>query len=152
MTPAYDGSGSGPPLLLIHGLGGGGRYWDTLVPRLTDDYDVIVVDLPGFGRSGDAALALYDSFSGARGFEPVLRGVAGTPFTEAALLTVPVTVVFEAKDRVILSGDRNRERLPAQTRWIELEGASHNIPWERPSDIIRAIAETTGSAETGVGR
>src|SRR5436190_22618051 len=51
MTPAYARSGSGPPLLLIHGLGGVGRYWDALVPRLTDDYDVIVVDLPGFGRS-----------------------------------------------------------------------------------------------------
>ena len=104
------------------------------------------------GLTGDAALALYDSYSGAPGFDPVLRGVTATPFTDGDLLTMPVTAVFGTKDRVILSGDRNRDRLPAHTRWVELRGASHNVPWERRSDIIRTIHETTGSAETGVSR
>src|SRR4051794_33460089 len=51
VTIGYVRSGSGEPLLLVHGLGGVGSYWEPLLPRLTSCYDVVVVDLPGFGRS-----------------------------------------------------------------------------------------------------
>ena len=41
--------GSGPPLLLIHGIGSWGRCWDPVVPLLAPHRHVITVDLPGFG-------------------------------------------------------------------------------------------------------
>ncbi len=41
--------GSGKPLLLVHGLGGSWRTWDTIVAALTAQREVIAVDLPGFG-------------------------------------------------------------------------------------------------------
>jgi pimeloyl-ACP methyl ester carboxylesterase len=44
-------TGSGPPLVLIHGLGGTGGLWDPVVERLEAHRDVIVPDLPGFGGS-----------------------------------------------------------------------------------------------------
>jgi pimeloyl-ACP methyl ester carboxylesterase len=253
VTVAYQRLGNGEPLLLIHGLGGVGRYWDPLLTSLTDKYDVINVDLPGFGAStsvpgrelsaerlagelatlldeleladvhvvghslggfvafelaalgrtrtvtglapaglwagehqatrsrvrlrashqlaklsrpvvrpfvhvltglpvaplprglsADAARALYDSYSNSPGFEPVLRSVGATPFTKGESLTVPVTVIFGTRDTVILAADRNRARLPAHTRWIEIAGAGHNVPWEHPKDIIQAVSETTG--------
>jgi pimeloyl-ACP methyl ester carboxylesterase len=39
-------------LLLIHGVGdAAGRSWDAILPELARRYDVLVPDLPGFGRS-----------------------------------------------------------------------------------------------------
>ncbi|HEX4732538.1 MAG TPA: alpha/beta fold hydrolase [Solirubrobacterales bacterium] len=37
------------PLLLIHGLGAGAGVWDPVVPLLAADFEVIALDLPGFG-------------------------------------------------------------------------------------------------------
>ena len=43
--------GSGPPLVLLHGLGGELCVWEPVLEPLARDHDVIAVDLPGFGRS-----------------------------------------------------------------------------------------------------
>jgi len=43
--------GSGPPLLLVHGLGGSWRSWDTIADALAAEREVIAVDLPGFGQT-----------------------------------------------------------------------------------------------------
>ena len=44
-------AGSGEPILLLHGLGGSGRYWAGLAPLLAGDHMLIAPDLAGFGRS-----------------------------------------------------------------------------------------------------
>lgn len=52
MTPlAVTRSGTGPPLVLLHALGLSRRAWDPVLPALTTRFDVIAVDLPGFGDS-----------------------------------------------------------------------------------------------------
>jgi pimeloyl-ACP methyl ester carboxylesterase len=43
--------GSGEPLVLIHGIGHTWRGWKPMLPRLEQTFDVLAVDLPGFGRS-----------------------------------------------------------------------------------------------------
>jgi pimeloyl-ACP methyl ester carboxylesterase len=43
--------GSGPPVLLLHGLPTSGRLWDPTVARLRDRFTCVVVDLPGMGDS-----------------------------------------------------------------------------------------------------
>jgi pimeloyl-ACP methyl ester carboxylesterase len=43
--------GSGEPLVLIHGIGHTWRGWKPVLPLLERDFDVLAVDLPGFGRS-----------------------------------------------------------------------------------------------------
>ena len=43
--------GSGPPLLLLHGLGMGQVAWRPVVPLLAREREVVVLDLPGFGTS-----------------------------------------------------------------------------------------------------
>jgi pimeloyl-ACP methyl ester carboxylesterase len=48
---AHDRRGSGPPLVLLHGLGSRRQVWDPLLTELTRHYEVITVDLPGFGES-----------------------------------------------------------------------------------------------------
>lgn len=45
----YLRSGSGKPLLLIHGLGGSAKSWSTIWSALAERRDLIAIDLPGFG-------------------------------------------------------------------------------------------------------
>jgi len=48
---AVTRSGTGPPLVLLHGLGLSRRAWDPVLAALAARFDVIAVDLPGFGDS-----------------------------------------------------------------------------------------------------
>ena len=48
---AYDRSGTGPPLVLLHGAGHRRQAWLPVMQRLTRYRDVITVDMPGFGES-----------------------------------------------------------------------------------------------------
>ncbi len=43
--------GEGPPLILLHGLGGSARWWSRNLSALARSRRVIAVDLPGFGAS-----------------------------------------------------------------------------------------------------
>ncbi|HEY2354343.1 MAG TPA: alpha/beta fold hydrolase [Gaiellaceae bacterium] len=47
----YAVSGDGPPLVLVHGLGGTVENWRALAPALAERHRVLVPDLPGHGRS-----------------------------------------------------------------------------------------------------
>ena len=71
----YLASGSGPPLVLVHGLGGCAANWRAIAPAFAPERRVIVPELPGHGGS-----------------EP-LPGVSSLdPFAEAVL------AVLEAED------------------------------------------------------
>src|SRR6516165_6717894 len=51
MGLAYERTGSGPPLVLLHGVGHRRQAWGAVLDRLTPHRDVIAVDLPGHGES-----------------------------------------------------------------------------------------------------
>lgn len=56
-------SGSGPPLMLVHGTTADHTRWDHLLPALTEHFTVLAVDRRGRGRSGDSvAYALEREF------------------------------------------------------------------------------------------
>jgi pimeloyl-ACP methyl ester carboxylesterase len=48
---SYAVAGDGPPLVLVHGLGGTIENWRALAPPLATRHRVLVPDLPGHGRS-----------------------------------------------------------------------------------------------------
>ncbi|EDX24116.1 hydrolase [Streptomyces sp. Mg1] len=50
-TVAYERKGAGEPLLLLHGIGHHLQAWHPVTDVLAGQYDVIAVDLPGFGAS-----------------------------------------------------------------------------------------------------
>src|SRR3954462_2626786 len=59
----YRTAGSGPPVVLIHGMVNSSRHWEQVAVRLADDYTVIAPDLVGHGDSatprGDYSLGAH---------------------------------------------------------------------------------------------
>jgi pimeloyl-ACP methyl ester carboxylesterase len=51
----YVRAGSGPSVLLVHGILSSIFTWRELLPRLARDHDVVALDLPGFGASDQPA-------------------------------------------------------------------------------------------------
>ncbi|MFG2503167.1 alpha/beta fold hydrolase [Streptomyces sp. NPDC048441] len=51
LSVVYERTGEGEPLLLLHGIGHHRQAWDPVIGILAAEYDVIAVDLPGFGES-----------------------------------------------------------------------------------------------------
>ena len=47
----YSRRGAGATLVLLHGLGSYRGAWEPVVPALAAQFDVLTVDLPGFGES-----------------------------------------------------------------------------------------------------
>jgi pimeloyl-ACP methyl ester carboxylesterase len=73
----YFVGGDGPPIVLLHGLGGLASNWRLVAPALAAGRRVIVPDLPGHG--GSAALA------GAPTIDPFAEAVLEVAAAEAAL-------------------------------------------------------------------
>lgn len=66
-TPiAYEQSGTGPPLMLVHGALASHARWNAILPSLTPHHTVYAIDRRGRGESGDA-----DHYDLAREFEDV---------------------------------------------------------------------------------
>jgi pimeloyl-ACP methyl ester carboxylesterase len=67
MRVHYRRAGQGPALVLLHGSGASLHIFDAVAARLTDRFDVIRLDLPGFGLTGprpdrDYSVGAYVSF------------------------------------------------------------------------------------------
>src|SRR5580765_5153978 len=48
---AYTRQGAGDPLVLMHGIGHRRQGWRPVMEPLAERFDVIAIDLPGFGES-----------------------------------------------------------------------------------------------------
>ena len=55
MVLHFERLGAGRPLLMVHGLGANLRTWDPLLTALRGPRELILVDLPGHGRSAPLA-------------------------------------------------------------------------------------------------
>ena len=68
---AYRMAGSGPVLLLLHGIGDSSEAWEPLIPALAQRFTVIAPDLLGHGRS-DKPRADYSVAAYANGMRDLL--------------------------------------------------------------------------------
>jgi pimeloyl-ACP methyl ester carboxylesterase len=50
ITVQWRTAGTGSPLVLVHGLAGSWRWWRPVLPLLSVEHTVHLLDLPGFGR------------------------------------------------------------------------------------------------------
>lgn len=70
----YRSGGSKPPLVLIHGITDDGLCWSPVAEVLSREYDVIMVDLRGHGRS-DAPEEGYDLVTMATELSGLITGL-----------------------------------------------------------------------------
>lgn len=62
---SHHREGTGEPLVLIHGIGSRWQLWQPLLPLLRHRYDIIALDLPGFGGSAPDGAASVAAFADA---------------------------------------------------------------------------------------
>ena len=61
----YIRKGRGPSVILIHGLASSMYTWSDVVGPLSEQFDVIALDLPGFGASSQPSDLAFDDLPGA---------------------------------------------------------------------------------------
>ncbi len=61
MNVHYQRLGKGHPLVLVHGFSGHTYNWRAWMKHLVDDFELIVMDLPGFGLTGPHPKGDYSS-------------------------------------------------------------------------------------------
>ncbi len=54
-------TGTGPPVLLVHGQPGVGADWEPVIERLRADHRVLAPDRPGYGASAPLALSMAEN-------------------------------------------------------------------------------------------
>lgn len=123
----HERRGAGPPLLLVHGLGSELCVWEPVLDRLAADYDVIAVDLPGFGRSA-----------------PLPDGATPTPGALARALAELLDAL--EIDRAHLAGN-------SLGAWVALElalqGRARSVTGICPAGLWGAPLISTVTPETG---
>jgi pimeloyl-ACP methyl ester carboxylesterase len=107
----YFVGGEGPPLLLVHGLGGAASNWTELAPLLAERHRLLVPDLPGHG--GSSALPAVS------GLEPFADRVALVAEREGML---PAPVVGHSLGGMVVL--RFALRRPADVQALVLAGAA----------------------------
>src|SRR5262245_57759718 len=71
---SHHRGGSGELLVLVHGIGGTWRLWRPILPALQERFEVLAVDLPGFGGSPIGVRADVAAYADA------VAELAGRPF------------------------------------------------------------------------
>lgn len=147
-TPAHylDWGGEGPPMVLVHGLGGSAINWMSVAPALARRHRVVALDLAGFGEtppvdgaaSMRAQLALLDRF---------LAAVANGPATLVGNSMGGVLSMMEAAEvparvaRLVLAAPA--QPTPRSGR-IDLEVLAvfgmYIVPWVAPWYLKRRAA------------
>ena len=107
----YFVGGEGPPLLLVHGLGGAASNWLELIPLLLRRHRLLVPDLPGHG--GSAALPAVS------GLEPFADRIALVAEREGML---PAPVVGHSLGGMVVL--RWALRRPGDVQALVLAGAA----------------------------
>lgn len=143
----YRRGGSGPSILLIHGLAGSSKTWDDVIPLLTPHADVIAIDLLGHGESakptGDYSLGAFAS--GLRDFLSVLGVESVTIVGHSFGGGVAMQLAYQHPhlvDRLVLvgSGGLGRE-VSCLLRLLTLPGAEYLMPIAFPKPIVDRATE-----------
>lgn len=116
-----DITGKGQPLVLIHGWGMHGGVWQPLVKKLSQSFELHIVDLPGMGLSqGMIASNLDEMVASLLPVLPVRADIAG--WSLGGLVAMRLALAYpERVQRLVLVG--------STPRFINT-GPGHSQPWE----------------------
>lgn len=140
-----DGPRRLPVLMLIHGTGMSARFWEPMVPLLTDHHRVIRIDLLGCGRSTAPEGASYAVEAQARRVAVALDRLGGAPAiivghsSGGVIATALVEQRPDLVTRLALIGTG-----PDMTAYIAKHAASAATSWTELTDD--QIREAVGDA------
>jgi pimeloyl-ACP methyl ester carboxylesterase len=147
----YTQSGSGPDLVLIHGLTGNLAVWHLhIVPLLWDHFTVTTYDLRGHGYSsmtptGYDADRMVDDLAGLLDALEIERpSLVGHSYGADIALYFAHRLPERVEQVVAIEGAlpalvhaRSREAWEGWDHWVEmLERSGHTVPPERRSDVV----------------
>jgi pimeloyl-ACP methyl ester carboxylesterase len=155
-TVGFQAAGSGPLLILLHGITSTSEAWRKVMPPLAERYTVVAPDMLGHGRSakprGDYSLGAYAA--GVRDLLAVLGFERGTVVGHSlgGGIAMQFSYLFpEYVERMVLisSGGLGKEVHPL-LRAATLPGSEWVLPlmareWSvRAGDAVRSVAERLG--------
>jgi pimeloyl-ACP methyl ester carboxylesterase len=150
-----------PPVVLIHGLGGDRSTWKHVIDGITEFYDVVVVEVPGFGRSRPLPAdvtptprALAETVhghlraNGIKRFHLVGHGLGGWLALEIGDLApdgvVSVTGLCPAGFWPHPSGDRQRKAIRSARRWSAVVPLVFTLPFMRNGLLVGTLGGPGG--------
>jgi len=137
MRIAYIRSGTGPPLVMLHGAPSDSRIWQWMVPDLSHDHTVVAWDAPGFGESSD----IDDDWRAARFADALAAFIAELGFER------PHLVGHSFGTMVALSMFQRHPALSASLVLIGgYAGWAGSLP---PDEVARRLEMFVGMAELG---
>jgi pimeloyl-ACP methyl ester carboxylesterase len=152
----YRRLGTGPTVVLVHGITSSSRTWSTVMPALAEHYDVIAPDLLGHGMSakprGDYSLGAYAS--GIRDLLVALELPSATIVGHSLGGGIAMQFAYqfpERMERLVLvdSGGLGRE-VNVALRAATLPGAEFVLPL-LCAPVIRDATSAVGSFLHGFG-
>jgi pimeloyl-ACP methyl ester carboxylesterase len=131
---SYRGGGSGPVVVLIHGMAGSSVTWEAVMPELTRHHTVIAPDLPGHGDSdkprGDYSLGAHASSIRdlllALGHERAT--VVGQSFGGGVAMQLAYQFPERCERLVLVSSGGLGQEVALLLRALTLPGAEHLMP------------------------
>ncbi len=150
---SYHLGGSGPLIVLLHGIAGDSTTWEEVVPWLSPAHTVLAPDLLGHGRSckpeGDYSLGGYAN--GLRDLLEALELERGTIVGHSLGGGIAMQFAYQFPERcerlvLVSSGGLGRE-VHALLRAAALPGAGIVLPW-----LCVAGRQSVGRVVHGLGR
>ena len=146
----YYAAGSGPALILVHGVASSSRTWRRVIPRLAERFTVVAPDLLGHGASaklrGDYSLGAHAS--GIRDLMVALGIDRATLVGHSLGGGVAMQFAYQFPERIerlVLVGSGGLgEEVSLLLRVLTLPGAEYILPLGCRPEFSRAIARGTG--------
>jgi pimeloyl-ACP methyl ester carboxylesterase len=93
----------------------------------------------------EAAIEMATVFASTPGFRAHIAATRRERFRDGNSITVPVTVAWGDKERLIPAKARLRDELPQQTRFVTLPDCGHAPMWDDPELVAQTILEGSRS-------
>lgn len=90
-----------PPLILLHGWGFNSNVFNTIINKLSQSYQVMLIDLPGHGRSDEVAGGLDEWVDVIAPLIPKNASIAG--WSLGGLIAIKLAKLTQAKSLILLA-------------------------------------------------